>query len=192
VSNYTDPGQHFYWLSSRAFGAVALILVSLSIGFGLSLSGRFSREPPYTKQLHEALSLAALVAIAAHGLLLLGDTYLKPGLAGIAIPFVIRTSRFWTGLGVIGGWAAALLGLSFYARKWIGTKRWRSMHRWTLAVYFLAIGHTIGSGTDGLSLWMIAIMVATAVPIVGMALYRWLPAEESVGGRASDAAAPSL
>ena len=56
--------------------------------------------------------------------------------------------QFWTGLGVIGAWLAAILGLSYYVRHWIGTSTWRKLHRWTLLAYLLALAHTIGSGTD--------------------------------------------
>ena len=45
----------------------------------------------------------------------------------------------WTGLGIIGGYLAAALGLSFYARRRIGTKRWRSLHKATILVYVLAV-----------------------------------------------------
>ena len=38
--------------------------------------------------MHEALSLATMVALAVHALALLGDGYLKPSLADVTIPFV--------------------------------------------------------------------------------------------------------
>ena len=57
-----------------------------------------------------------------HGLTLLGDPWLNPGLAGIAIPFTMAYKPLWTGLGIIGGWLAALLGLSFYFRRRIGPR----------------------------------------------------------------------
>jgi methionine sulfoxide reductase heme-binding subunit len=177
-SSYTDPSQHVFWLASRAVGVVALILVALSVGIGLALSGRISREPgapSWFKHLHESVALISLVAIAAHGLLLLGDGYLKPGLSGIAIPFQISVSSFWTGIGIIAGWLAALLGLSFYARCWITTRVWRWMHRWTLAVYVLGVAHALRSGTDARSMWLLAIVGATAAPIVFTATYRYLP-----------------
>jgi predicted ferric reductase len=117
-----------------------------------------------------------LLAITTHGLLLLGDSYLRPGLAGIAVPFVIAAKPLWTGLGIIGGWLAAILGLSFYLRRWIGTRTWRWMHRWTVLVYALAVAHTLGSGTDARSPWLLAIIGATGVPIVFLATHRFLPA----------------
>jgi sulfoxide reductase heme-binding subunit YedZ len=177
--SYTDPGQHFFWLASRAAGVVALALVALSVMLGLAMAGRVSRRPGVPARLkayHEALALSGLVAITTHGLLLLGDSYLRPGLAGIAIPFVIAAKPVWTGLGILGGWLAAILGLSFYVRRWIGTRTWRWMHRWTLLVYGLAVAHTLGSGTDARSPWLLAIVAATGVPIVFLATYRFLPA----------------
>ena len=81
----------------------------------------------------------------------------------------------WTGLGIIGGWLATILGLSFYVRRWIGTKTWRWLHRWTLAVYVLALVHVVGAGTDGRSGWMIALLTALTAPIVFAFTYRMLP-----------------
>jgi sulfoxide reductase heme-binding subunit YedZ len=172
----SDPGQHVFWLASRSLGIVAMLLVSLSVGFGLALSGRFSNKPggpARLKTLHEATALVALIAIAGHGLLLIGDQYLRPGLAGVTIPFVLGHRTLWTGLGVIAGWLAFALGLSFYARRWIGVRRWRMIHRWTLAVYVLALVHTIGAGTDATTAWLVTMLSLTVAPVVVLAARRW-------------------
>jgi sulfoxide reductase heme-binding subunit YedZ len=186
VSSYTDPGQHIFWIASRAFGAVALVLVAVSVGMGLAMAMRAAKGPgamARLRQVHEATSLTALIMIVAHGLSLLGDTYLRPGLAGVAVPFVMSHRPLWTGLGVVGGWLAALLGLTFYVRRWIGPKLWRRLHRWTLAVYVLAVVHTMGAGTDARSFWLLAIVIATAAPIVVMAAVRMLPSDRPRSGR---------
>jgi sulfoxide reductase heme-binding subunit YedZ len=184
--NYTDPGQHIFWIASRAFGVVALVLVAVSVGMGLAMAMRAAKGPgamARLKQTHEATALAALILIAAHGLVLLGDSYLRPGLSGVAIPFVMSHRPLWTGLGVVGGWLAAILGLTFYARRWIGPKLWRQMHRWTLAVYVLAVIHTLGAGTDAHSFWLLVILIATAAPIAVMAAIRLLPSDDPGAGR---------
>jgi sulfoxide reductase heme-binding subunit YedZ len=173
-----DPSQHVFWLASRAFGVVAIVLVSLSVGVGLALAGRFGRQPGLParlKRMHESLALAGLIAIALHGLLLLGDSYLRPGIAGIALPFALAGQPIWTGLGIIGGWLAAIVGLSFYVRRWIGVAVWRWLHRWTLAVYALGIAHTLGSGTDSQSVWLLGLLAVTGLPIVFVGTYRFLP-----------------
>lgn len=174
-----DPGQHLWWLASRSFGVVAIVLVSLSVGLGLALSGRLLRGPGVparVKTLHEAFALSGLIAIVLHGLLLLGDSYLRPGLAGIMLPFALATQPVWTALGIIGGWLAAIVTLSFYVRRLIGVAVWRWLHRWTLAVYALGIVHTLGSGTDARSAWLLATLAATSVPIVFAGVHRALPA----------------
>jgi len=178
VNTYTDPGQHFFWITSRALGIVALILVSASVGLGLALSGRVSRRPGVAgriRNLHEALSLTALAAIAGHGLLLLGDSYLRPGLVGIAVPFALAGQPAWTGVGIIGGWLSAVIGLSFYVRRWIGNRTWRRLHRWTLAAFGLGIAHAIGSGPDTRSLWLLVMLGTALAPVTLIATYRFLP-----------------
>jgi methionine sulfoxide reductase heme-binding subunit len=175
VKQSIDPGQHLWWLASRSFGVVAIVLVSLSVGLGLSLSGRLLRGPGMAariKTLHEAFAVSGLIAIVLHGLLLLGDSFLHPGLTGIALPFVIGTQRVWTAMGVIGGWLAAVVTLSFYVRHLIGIAVWRWLHRWTLGVYALGIAHTLGSGTDARATWLLAILGVTALPIVVAGLNR--------------------
>jgi sulfoxide reductase heme-binding subunit YedZ len=174
LSGYTDPGQHVFWLGSRALGVTAIVLLSLTTGIGLALGGKPQQRglTGWLRHHHEALSLAALGAIAGHGLLLLGDSYLKPGLAGIAVPFALPGQPVWTGLGVAGGWLAAVTSLSFYARKRIGFQTWKKIHRFTLVAWALAILHTLGSGSDARSAWLLAIVALTALPVVVLAIAR--------------------
>lgn len=184
MTSYTNPGQHLFWIASRASGIVALVLVAVSVGMGLAMAMRSAKGPgamARLRQAHEATALAALIMLAVHGLTLLGDSYLRPGLAGIAIPFVMHHRTFWTGLGIVGGWLAAVLGLTFYVRRWIGPKLWRQMHRWTLAVYVLGVVHTLGAGTDARSFWLLVILIATAAPIAVMAAVRLLPSDDDIG-----------
>jgi len=165
----TDPSQHFFWLASRALGVVAMLLVTAAVACGLLLSGRLAQRPgasAWLKTAHEALTLTSLGAIAAHGLLLLGDPYLHPGITGIALPFALPSQSAWTGVGIIGGWLAAILGLSYYVRRWIGVATWRWLHRWTLLAYVMCLGHSIGSGTDASSPWMLVLLGATTLPVI--------------------------
>jgi methionine sulfoxide reductase heme-binding subunit len=174
-----DTNPQIFWLASRALGIVAIGLLSVSVSLGLAMSGRLLRRPGLPAQLkryHEASTLVTLALIAAHGGVLLLDGYLRPSLAGITLPFALGYRPFWTGLGVIGGWLALILAGSFYVRRWIGLKTWRWLHRWTLAVYLLALAHVIGAGTDGRSTWMLAVLTMLVAPSVFALAYRMLPA----------------
>jgi sulfoxide reductase heme-binding subunit YedZ len=174
-----DPTQQVFWLASRAVGIVAIALLAVSVSIGLAMAGGLARRPRLPaklKRFHEASTLVTLGLIAAHAGLLLFDGYLRPGLAGITLPFALGYRPFFTGIGIIGGWLALILGLSFYTRKWIGAKTWRRLHRFTIAVYLLALGHVIGAATDAGSVWMLALLTVLTAPVVFGFAYRVLPA----------------
>jgi hypothetical protein len=50
------------------------------------------------------------------------------------------------------------------------------MHRFTIVVYLLALGHVVGAGTSGRSWWMLAMLSMLTAPIVFGFTYRILPA----------------
>jgi methionine sulfoxide reductase heme-binding subunit len=189
VSGPVDPAQHYWWLASRASGLIALALVTASVALGLTMAGRLRRGPA-ARVAHEHLALAALVAVAVHGLTLLGDSWLRPGLAGIAVPFELGYRPVFTGLGVLAGYLTAALALSYYVRRRIGGRTWRKLHRLTIVAYALALVHALGAGTDaGLPAVRMALL-ASAAPIVVLALYRVASAPASARGRGSAAPSP--
>src|SRR5438270_49783 len=109
----TSPAPHLFWITSRAAGIGSLVLASLTVSIGLIMSLKFMRRRgPDLTTLHEALSLATLVALAVHGLSLLGDHFLSPSLADIALPLAWSYKTVWTSIGIIAGWGLAFLGLS--------------------------------------------------------------------------------
>ncbi len=163
----TSVGPHLFWITSRAAGIAALVLSSAAVGAGLLISSRGTPRKGLggdAKALHEALSLATLVAIAVHGAALLGDHFLHPTVLDISIPFTGGYRPLWTGIGITAGWALAALGLSYYARGWVGQSRWRSLHRFTALFWALGVAHSIGAGTDGEQPWFLLVLVISAAP----------------------------
>jgi methionine sulfoxide reductase heme-binding subunit len=171
----TSAGPHLFWITSRAAGIAALTLSSCSLMAGLLIRSRAEKRRfpgGETRVLHESLALATLAALAVHGLALLGDSFFHPGIAEISIPFIGAYRPLWTGLGILGGWGLAVLGLTFYARERIGPARWRYLHRFIAVFWALGIVHTIGAGTDAGRLWLLAVMAAPAVPAAVLLLGR--------------------
>lgn len=167
--------HHLFWITSRAAGSAALLLSSASIVLGLMMSS--TRRNPNRRDLrtlHEALSLAALAMVGLHGAALLGDSYLSPGLAGVAIPFVGSYRPLWTALGILAGYGLAALGLSYYLRDRIGAARWKRLHRLTALFWVAAIVHTIGAGSDATQAWFLVLVGAFALPPGALLLLRWL------------------
>ena len=184
----TDPTPHLFWITSRAAGFVALVLASVAVSLGLLMSTKLLKgRTSELRAAHDTLALATIVAIVVHGVALLGDNFLKPSIADIAIPFVSGYKTFWTSLGIVGGWGLILLGLSYYARRWVGAVRWRKLHRFTALAWVLGLGHALGEGTDAGQLWFLAMIALVVVPALALLLTRLA---RSRGGTAAPAAPP--
>ena len=188
----TSLGPHLFWITSRAAGVVALVAASLAVSLGLVMSTKLlRRRGPDLLAAHEVLSLAAIVAIVVHGVSLIGDHFLHPTLADIAIPFLSSYKTFWTSLGIIAGWGLILLGLSYYARKQIGAARWRKLHRFTALLWLFGLVHTLGEGTDAGQVWFLAMIGIVVVPALALLAGRWLgtdkPPRETKGATPGDA-----
>ena len=164
-----DPGQYIWWLTSRAAGVTAFALASAAVIAGLMMAGRLSSKPGAARRLksiHEHTAIGALIAVAVHGLALLGDKWMHPGLSGILVPFQLSYRPVATGIGILSAYAMALLGLTFYARRRIGPRLWRAAHRLMIVVWAMAAGHALTAGTDASTPWMRAILGASTAAIV--------------------------
>jgi sulfoxide reductase heme-binding subunit YedZ len=195
----TDPTPHLFWISSRAAGFAALVLASLAVSAGLLMSTKLLKgRTSELRAAHDTLALATIVAIVVHGLTLLGDQFLHPTIFDIAVPFVSSYKTFWTSLGIVGGWGLALLGLSYYARRWMGAVRWRKLHRFTALAWLAGLAHALGEGTDAGQFWflaMLAVVVIPALALLGTRLARSgaaAPAGGVSGGPARPATAPQM
>ena len=150
----TRPLRYVWWLVSDASGIVALLLVSVSVLLGLAMAAKAISSPRRRRaaaRLHEHVALASLASIAVHGLALLGDEWLKPGWRGIVVPFALSYRPAFTGIGIVAGYLAMLVGPTFYLRRRIGVRRWRALHRATVIVWILSVGHALGAGSDASS-----------------------------------------
>ncbi|MGB0872867.1 MAG: ferric reductase-like transmembrane domain-containing protein [Solirubrobacterales bacterium] len=171
-----DPGEHVFWIASRASGIVAIALMTFSVAVGLMSGGRllnrFGRnvrartgtEQRDLTRMHEYTSLAAMLAIAVHALTLLGDGYLQPTFTELVVPLMIDFRPIYTGLGIVGGYAVVILGLSYYARDRIGAARWKRLHRFVIVGWLLSVVHILGAGTDASTAWLrLPLLTACAV-----------------------------
>ena len=161
--------EHAFWITSRAAGIIALLAASLAVTVGLSRRGRDWRV------VHESLSLATIVALAVHALSLLGDSYLKPSLADVTIPFVSSYERLWMSVGIVAGWAFVILGLSYYVRARIGIQRWRVLHRFTALAWVLGVGHALMMGTVAGAAWFELAVALVVIPAGALLVRRLTP-----------------
>jgi sulfoxide reductase heme-binding subunit YedZ len=181
-------GDHLFWITSRAAGTLALLFSSVAVAVGLTMGRKLLKgRGPDLRVAHEALSLATIVALVVHAVALLGDSFLRPSLADIAIPFVSTYMTVWTTMGIVAGWLMIILGLSFYARGRIGQQRWRKLHRFTALAWVLGLAHSLGEGTDAGQAWFLIATGVVAVPAAVLLLGRLTgggrPAPQPVASR---------
>lgn len=156
-----NPFDYTWWLASRAAGIVGFI--ALGVVAVLGLTSALKLVTPATaarmRPWHERLAVTGLVAIAAHGLMLLGDPWLNPGAWGLLVPFTMGYRPLWTGLGILAFYALAAFGLSFYQRRRIGARRWRSAHRFASIPFVLGGLHALMAGTDARSPLLLGVII---------------------------------
>jgi hypothetical protein len=115
--------------------------------------GRPALPPLLALGLHSFLNWGALAMSALHGLILLGDNYIKMSLADVTLPFTSHYEPGLVGLGVLSFYLMFLLGSSFYARKWLGQKFFRGLHYASYPTFLLVTWHSLALGTDSGVLW---------------------------------------
>lgn len=171
-----------YWYMSRSAGFMGYLLLWAATAWGLVVSTKVAKgviAAPLATSLHEFLSLGALAFSGFHALVLLGDRYIDFGWVDILYPFAASYRPGWVGLGQLGFYLSAALTLSFYVRKRIGHKTWRSLHYLTFVAYALVLAHALTVGTDASARLAQAMYLGTVATIVFLIYYRLLASSGS-------------
>jgi methionine sulfoxide reductase heme-binding subunit len=185
-----DPSPYLFWITSRAAGFAALVLASLAVSLGLLMSTKLLKgRTTELRTAHDTLALSTIVAIVVHAGALLGDSYVHFSIADITIPFLASYKTLWTSAGIVAGWGLVLLGLSYYARRWVGAVRWRKLHRFTALVWLAGLVHALGEGTDAGQVWFLAMIALVAIPALALLLTRLARSAAAGAGDASPAPA---
>jgi sulfoxide reductase heme-binding subunit YedZ len=166
-----------YWYMARAGGIVAYLLLWLSTIWGLILSTKVTARlipAPVAYGAHEFLALLAVLFTALHAGVLLGDEYIKFNIFHLAFPFTAPYEPVWTGMGTIALYLSITMTGSFYVRKQIGQKLWRTLHYFTFVAYTLALSHGLMAGSDSSLLIMKFMYLGTGLSVLFLIFYRLL------------------
>jgi methionine sulfoxide reductase heme-binding subunit len=163
------------WYTTRASGAVAIVLLSMVTALGLLTAGRAggARWPRFlTAALHRDLALTALGFLVLHIVTAAVDPFTHLGLASVVVPFGGYYRTFWLGLGTIAFELMLAVVATSLLRRVIGVRAWRAVHVTSYAMWPLAMLHGLGTGTDSFSLAMLAVTVACAALVACAGVYR--------------------
>jgi methionine sulfoxide reductase heme-binding subunit len=137
-------------------GVISLVLITavVVLGVGVSRKGRLpglpARYAPRSRyaglNLHQNLSLLAVVFLALHILAAVSGPFGGLPLVVIVIPFAAGRSSLWLGLGTIASDLMAALVVTSLLRRHLGRRAWRAVHWLAYACWPAALAHSVGTG----------------------------------------------
>jgi predicted ferric reductase len=153
-------GPSATWYLTRSTGAVALVLLTAALVLGVLDVRRVSspRWPRFVlDSLHRNVSLLAVCFLVVHVLTAVLDRFTSIRLLDAVLPFAGSYRPFWLGLGAVSvDLMLAVLATSLMRRR-IGYRAWRVTHWLAYASWPIALLHSLGTGTDTKSTWMLSL-----------------------------------
>ncbi|HYM96359.1 MAG TPA: ferric reductase-like transmembrane domain-containing protein [Candidatus Sulfotelmatobacter sp.] len=164
------------WYTTRAAGAVSLVLLSTVVVLGI-LSTLRVQSPSWprflTTGLHRNLALLTLVFLGLHIVTAVVDPFTHLGWAAAVIPFSSYYRTFWLGLGTVAFELLLAIVLTSLVRGMIGHGAWRAIHWMTYALWPIAVVHGFGTGTDAWSFWLLFLAGVCVISVSIAAVYRF-------------------
>jgi sulfoxide reductase heme-binding subunit YedZ len=163
------------WLMERIFAFLAYIVMTGSVVYGLLLSTKILdaiAHRPVSFALHKDLALAGVGLAAIHGALLAFDHTMPFSVAQILVPGMAPHAPVAVAFGQVALYLAAIVTASFYVRRRIGQRAWRTLHYVTFLAFLGATVHGIGAGTDSSAPWAQWLYIGSAAIVTFLLVYR--------------------
>jgi predicted ferric reductase len=167
-----------FWFLSRGSAVAAYWILWLAMAMGISITNKTAQiwpgiPPAY--EIHQYTSLLGIGFGLFHALILTGDRYINMTVLQVLTPFATADYRpVWVGIGQVAFYLWVIVTLSFYVRKRIGKKAWRTIHFASYASFLGVMVHGIFSGTDSAALWSQVLYWISGGSILLLTVYRVL------------------
>jgi predicted ferric reductase len=164
--------ESLLWYATRGAGMASLVLFTAVACLGMLTAGRWQRPgwPRFlTAELHANLALLSVAFLAIHVVIAALDPYTSLGVSSALVPFSSPYRQFWLGLGGVSMYLVGAAIVTSLLRERVGRRAWRAVHWLSYASWPVAVLHSIGTGTDGGSMWGLLI-VGGCVAAVGTCL----------------------
>ena len=171
--SFTTNGSDWYLM--RASGVVTLVLLTAVFLLGIATTTRWRtrRLPSFAAaSLHRSISLLAVVFLGVHIVTALVDPYAAVGAAAVVVPFVAGKSALWVGLGAVSLDLALALIVTSLVRRHLSLRVWRGVHWAAYLSWPLALGHSLGMGSDTGTLWLRAVAAGCVAAVLAAVAWR--------------------
>jgi sulfoxide reductase heme-binding subunit YedZ len=164
------------WYLTRATGACALVLLTLSLVLGVANVRRFAspRIPRFVVDgWHRTTSLLVCALLVVHIGTSVLDGYAPIRVADAVIPFGGAYRPLWLGLGALALDVLLAVIATSLLRARLGVRAWRAVHWVAYACWPVALLHGLGTGSDvhaGWLTWLSVACVAAVVLAIGVRL----------------------
>ena len=163
------------WLFERLFAWLAYIALAGSVVYGLLLSTKLLdaiAHRPISFSLHQDLAAFGLGLAGIHGMLLGLDHTVPFSIAQILVPGMAPHAPLAVAFGQVALYLVAAVTASFYLRKRIGQRAWRTFHYVTFLAFAGATIHGIAAGSDSNAPWAEGVYLASAAIVLFLLTYR--------------------
>jgi DMSO/TMAO reductase YedYZ heme-binding membrane subunit len=166
--------EKVWWYLARSSGIIALVLLVLSVVWGVLLATRALRpmdRPAWLLDLHKWLGGMALVMTGLHMLGLYLDGYIEFGFADLLIPGASEYKTLAVAIGVLSLYVMIAVQATSYMRRWLSKRVWHGIHLMSYGLVWGAAIHAGMAGTDTVNrayqaLAILLTMVAVAATMI--------------------------
>ena len=163
------------WYLTRATGAVALVLLTVSVVLGVVNVRRFAtpRTPRFIVDgCHRTASLLVCALLTIHIGTSVLDGFAPIRLVDAVIPFTGTYRPLWLGLGALACDLLVALVVTSLVRARLGARAWRAIHWLAYACWPVAMLHGLGTGSDVRGGWLVWVSAACAAAVLAALIAR--------------------
>jgi DMSO/TMAO reductase YedYZ heme-binding membrane subunit len=183
------------WYATRATGLMALVLLTLTMVFGLTTTTRARARnwPGFAQQeMHRRISILSVVFVGLHVLTSVMDTFVNIPLAAVVIPFTSKYQGFWVGVGAIALDLMIAVFVTSLLRERMRPATWRAVHWLAYLSWPVALAHTFGMGTDAGEGWVIVLGIVCGLSVAAALGWRLRAASRQASARTAHASVPGM
>ena len=169
--------EQIWWYLARSSGIVALVLLLLSLVWGILLATRVLRpndRPAWLLDLHRWFGSLAVVMTALHLTGLVLDSYVSFGVADVLVPGASSYRPLAVAFGILAMYALVAVQASSWVRKRLPRVLWYRIHLLSYVMLWASAMHAGMAGTDVGSAAYQMLALALTLAGIGAILVRLL------------------
>lgn len=148
--------EQLWWLVARSGGIVALVLVCLSVIWGLLLSSKYlagGPKPTWLLDLHRFLGALSVIFTVIHLIGLYLDRFVTFTVTDLLVPFASSWRPLPVAIGIVAFWLLVAIQATSMAKRRLPRRLWRWVHLTSFLLLPLGLIHGSTAGSDATTIW---------------------------------------